>query len=416
MYRGSIAKACLSPGLQYGIAIPAGASFIPARPAKILFTKEGTMNLLRAPLLEMGIKQVGLASKKLIQSIRASFTDKSETDNRTQAALTAAFSDPNNPKHLADFMKASTESAYVPETRTPLGSWRPEPDLLESYPLSFWYRPPEPGLSYRYSMLFGWGTNLELACERCDTEKVRQILQKHSAVSARDFAERRLLLNRAATKGLLTTCKMLVEWLKVDADGVQSPDNKLEWQKAQEGSGNNNDAVGMTPLMLAVHEGNTGVAKYLISKGATVNITSLVHTRATPLHFAVLGGHLDCVKVLFRNGANIDIRDSTGSTPAMLASACFEGIVGYNQHNDAHQKIVSFFSNPDGNVNACSACGTVPRRPRICPCGIEIYCDETCQRKRWKLHKESHRVLVDSLNFSLCVDWYTDLVLLLKQG
>lgn len=146
---------------------------------------------------------------------------------------------------------------------------------------------------------------MELACNRGDKGKVKELAKKHSANLVRNYAKRRMLLSIAAKKGLLSTCKVLIEVAGVGIDEVRSADNRAEWRAAQKSSGDNNDLEGMTPLAYACKEGNTAVVKYLLNQIATINIFSMSHHHAMPLHYAVLNGYLDVVKLLVRSGAEL---------------------------------------------------------------------------------------------------------------
>lgn len=62
------------------------------------------------------------------------------------------------------------------------------------------------------------------------------------------------------------------------------------------------------------HPGRYDIAKYLLSKGATVD--PLYFDGEAPLHFAARGGHARMVKLLLERGANVIISFS----PALLFS------------------------------------------------------------------------------------------------
>eukprot|EP00961_Rhodomonas_salina_P116837 1572470-Rhodomonas_salina.2 len=70
-------------------------------------------------------------------------------------------------------------------------------------------------------MLWGWRSNLEIAADRGDVEKIRALCAARSAELCRDLAERRLLLTKAAHKGSLKVCQALVEDVGVCVDGAQ---------------------------------------------------------------------------------------------------------------------------------------------------------------------------------------------------
>jgi len=80
------------------------------------------------------------------------------------------------------------------------------------------------------------------------------------------------------------------------------------------------DEFGYPPLSLACFYGNVEVAKYLISRGAIINMPSMNPTRATPLHSAVAKGHLEIVKLLIQHGANLNAGQAGGVTPLHIAA------------------------------------------------------------------------------------------------
>ena len=64
-----------------------------------------------------------------------------------------------------------------------------------------------------------------------------------------------------------------------------------------------------------VIEGQLEIAKYLIQKGADVNV--LDEDNLTPLHHAVEVGHLDMIKLLIEHGADLDIKGSNDEWTAL---------------------------------------------------------------------------------------------------
>jgi uncharacterized protein len=75
------------------------------------------------------------------------------------------------------------------------------------------------------------------------------------------------------------------------------------------------DAAGENALMLASLNGDLGLAKLLIDKGAEVSKKGW-----TALHYAATNGHDDVVKLLLDKSAYIDAGSPNGTTPLMMAA------------------------------------------------------------------------------------------------
>ncbi|CAF3336676.1 unnamed protein product [Rotaria sp. Silwood2] len=66
---------------------------------------------------------------------------------------------------------------------------------------------------------------------------------------------------------------------------------------------------GANLLYVACRCGQTSVAKWLLEKGANVNIQLLTGAKSTPLHGAVFYGHVSTVDLLLSHGADINIKN-----------------------------------------------------------------------------------------------------------
>jgi ankyrin repeat protein len=77
---------------------------------------------------------------------------------------------------------------------------------------------------------------------------------------------------------------------------------------------------GFTPLGLACFFGHADVARFLILKGADVNLPSNNGFRVFPLHSAAAGNYLDIAKLLVANGAWVNIQQQAGVTPLHSAA------------------------------------------------------------------------------------------------
>src|ERR1700744_963557 len=77
---------------------------------------------------------------------------------------------------------------------------------------------------------------------------------------------------------------------------------------------------GFTPLGLACYFGQLEVARYLILKGADVNLPSNNGYRVFPIHSAAAGNYTDIVRTLIENGAQVNVRQQAGVTPLHSAA------------------------------------------------------------------------------------------------
>ncbi|CAF4534237.1 unnamed protein product [Rotaria sp. Silwood2] len=71
---------------------------------------------------------------------------------------------------------------------------------------------------------------------------------------------------------------------------------------------------GTNLLYVACRYGRTSAAKWLLEKGANVNIKLLKDSESTPLHSAVFHGHVSTVDLLLNYGADVNIKNKYGST------------------------------------------------------------------------------------------------------
>ncbi|CAF1386800.1 unnamed protein product [Adineta steineri] len=78
-------------------------------------------------------------------------------------------------------------------------------------------------------------------------------------------------------------------------------------------SPNEIDSNGTSLLYVACRFGQTSVAKWLLDKGAYINV-QLREKRSTPLHGAVFHGHLSTVELLLTRGADINIKNQFDAT------------------------------------------------------------------------------------------------------
>lgn len=77
------------------------------------------------------------------------------------------------------------------------------------------------------------------------------------------------------------------------------------------------NSKGHTPLILAAYKGNIGVVKFLIGKGADLNLQA---NEGTALHGASYKGCKEIVFLLLQSGAQVNLQDRNGTTPLMYAT------------------------------------------------------------------------------------------------
>jgi ankyrin repeat protein len=71
---------------------------------------------------------------------------------------------------------------------------------------------------------------------------------------------------------------------------------------------------GFTPLGLACYFGHYEIARYLVLKGADVNLPSNNGFRVFPLHSAVAGNYTQIARMLVENNAKVNVKQQAGAT------------------------------------------------------------------------------------------------------
>lgn len=105
---------------------------------------------------------------------------------------------------------------------------------------------------------------------------------------------------------------------------------------------------GVSPLLLCSEAGNEELVKMLVNAGADINMSpsgelAIEHILAgqTPLYGAAKKGHLNICKFLIDHGSNIDAETMTGATPL------------YTAVEENHFSIVKLLIDSGANVNKC---------------------------------------------------------------
>ncbi|VDL97732.1 unnamed protein product [Schistocephalus solidus] len=107
----------------------------------------------------------------------------------------------------------------------------------------------------------------------------------------------------------------------------------------------NETVEGVPPLWCAAAANHLEVVKFLVSRGANVNQTTI--TNSTALRAACFDGHEEVVKFLVENGADVEIPNRHGHTCLMIS--CYRG----------HYNIALYLLSRGARVNRRSAKGSV---------------------------------------------------------
>jgi ankyrin repeat protein len=93
------------------------------------------------------------------------------------------------------------------------------------------------------------------------------------------------------------------------------------------GDVNTVDLKGVSPLLLAVHNSNVEMVKFLLSKKANVNASS---TNSSPVHEAVRQHSQQLLDIILSAGGNINLTTDFGKTPLHMAiQEEQEGLIDY---------------------------------------------------------------------------------------
>lgn len=111
---------------------------------------------------------------------------------------------------------------------------------------------------------------------------------------------------------------------------------------------NDYSSDGFTPLGLAVFFGHEEVARYLVLKGADVNLPSENGYHVYPIHSAVAENYVSISKMLIENGSNVNVVQTLGLTP--LHSAAQNGSI----------EIIIYLLEKGANVEARMENGQLP--------------------------------------------------------
>ncbi len=393
---GTLANACLEPmGGMGGGGLFSALSMFPAemrshmqekyppsRPAKVLLQTRGLVEMLRDELKKMGIRNVDVAEQNLIQSCEL-FASRSNMP-RDRPSLRNDVENIGDPRTIANHLIDQAEGPYVSEEQKSLGGWNP-PNEPGDLPYHWYAQPPADPDSYRPTTLFGWRTNLERAVLGEDKDVVERITSQQSASDVREYVECRMLLTKMATRGMVNACKLLLDKCGASVEGAQAPDSKGWWKAIQNKSGNYGD---LTPLHEAARNGKLEAVRLLLDYGANINQIDRAEVRGSPLQHAVSRGEIDVVQLLCERGAD-HTHVGIGGEALDISQMMGQSDVSKLRVQEKVQQILREYD------PRCSYCRE-PNPEKRCPCKKERYCDATCQRNRWKLHKKYHRLTTSS--------------------
>lgn len=111
-----------------------------------------------------------------------------------------------------------------------------------------------------------------------------------------------------------------------------------------------------SPLTRAVADEDIDQVRDLIAKGADVNTTDKNYTKITPLFIAIENGDGEMVKVLLNAGAKINVRDSERQTPLMRLD--FDATPELIDLLVSHRAKINLIDN-EGNTAVIHAAGNV---------------------------------------------------------
>jgi ankyrin repeat protein len=77
---------------------------------------------------------------------------------------------------------------------------------------------------------------------------------------------------------------------------------------------------GFTALGLACYFGQFDVARYLVLKGASINLQSNNGFNVFPIHSAAAGNYTEIARMLIENGAKVNVVQQAGATPLHSAA------------------------------------------------------------------------------------------------
>ena len=163
------------------------------------------------------------------------------------------------------------------------------------------------------------------------------------AVRVNDISRTKQLINNVWDDKGRTVTRLLLAYKYKEAWSESELQKYLDLQEQRvKNALDYPDDYGNTPLMTAIWSEHVELVKYLVDRGANINLSD--SEGDTPLLMAVWTDHsVELVKYLVEHGADINEKDMYGSTPLIIAveirnKALVEYLIGHGADVDAQDE------------------------------------------------------------------------------
>jgi len=285
-------------------------------------------------------------------------------------------------------------------------------------------------------------SSLYMACQEAHIDIIRLLLARGAKPNISDH-KGAVPLMIAAQEGHSYVCRMLLErgadpnlkkndsftslLVAAQAEHTITVSTLLEFGA----NPNTSNAYGATPLMLAAASGQHKTLVILLRGGASQTINALANDSSTALSRACYMSHVDCVRELLAAGADPNIGrsallEATSELPRREDETEAEIELAWSYRLDIVKELLFFRANTTvTNANClnplgiaqknaqtqmvlllethqtidkrCGKCGASKAPLQCSRCKKEAYCDHSCFKQHWKIHKLSCSSLGASL-------------------